>query len=436
MYTDIYYYTSFYFTTICGKTHRKGKIKLKVVGIVAEYNPFHNGHLFHITETKKKEQFDGVIVVMSGHFMQRGEPAIVDKWTRAKMALLGGADVVLELPYAFSCQSAKIFARGAVDILASTGIVTHICFGSESGDISSIKSVAKILCEEPQLYKNRFKDYLTKGFSFPEARRLAMEEYLKRASISDNDLISFKPNNILAVEYVKRIYEKNYNIIPMTIKRIGSDYYDTQLKKGFASATAIRKKIFDGKLKDISDGVPDFVYTILMEKQKEKRIFCNKVNLSRLILAAVRSKSPCYIKGIFDVREGIENRIYEASFKAKSYKELVDAVYTKRYTKTGIQRILAHIVNSFEKKEAQLFHQNGPAYIRVLGFNKKGRYLLSLIRKKASLPLITKGGIRSPGVAKKMISLENRVTSIWSLLLEDESCHHGRLEVISKPVML
>lgn len=402
---------------------------MRVLGIVVEYNPFHLGHLYHLRESVRRLKPDGVVVVMSGHFVQRGEPAMLSKWDRAQMAVRAGVDVVLELPYAFCCQSARIFASGAVDVLASTGVVTHLSFGSEDGDLEGLLRLASLLLEEPPAFKALFDRYVSEGFSFPEARRLALEGFLGGGL----ERVKFLSNNILGLEYLRRLLERGYPIEPMTIRRVGAAYLDPKLGDGPASATGIRRALERGEREALSPYLPGHSYRIICRALDEGRAVVGRDLFSRLVLSAIRRSSPEEMGRVFEMREGIENRIHRAAFEASSLDELIGMVYTKRYTKTAIQRMLCHLLVGYTKEMAQSFEASGPRYLRVLGFSGRGRRILALMRERASLPLITRGSFRGEGVGRAMMELERRASAVWSLLLP--SGGDGRIEVDSRPYM-
>ena len=238
----------------------------KILGIVSEYNPFHNGHIVHLRQSIESTQSQFVIAVMSGNFIQRGDTAIVDKWTRAEMALRQGVDLVIELPTVYATSSAENFAYGAIKILDSIGIVDYVSFGSECGNINLMADIADVLNDEPQEYSQLLHDQLQLGRSFPSAREIAINEYFLGNTTYTNILKS--PNNILGIEYIKALKALNSNIIPITIRRNYVDYNSTSpdLEKGIASASAIRTMIQNGK--SIRKVVPQTTYDLIKQKAK------------------------------------------------------------------------------------------------------------------------------------------------------------------------
>lgn len=337
---------------------------MKITGIIAEYNPFHNGHKYQLE--KAKEVSDAVVVIMSASFVQRGEVAITDKWTRAKAALMGGADLVLELPVIYSLNTAQKFAYGAVKILNRTGVIDSLCFGSECGDIDKLKNAAKLLFKEPPEISEKIKEHISEGMSFPSARAKAFSDVL------DDDILS-SPNNILAVEYIKALYELKSNIEPFTIKRYGAGYNDKEVYKNIASATAIREMVIKGgDIKKYTPN-PDFdVYFPFL--------------LDSAVIANLRIMGTQKIAQINDVNEGLENRIKEAAMHTTSVEELCNMVKTKRYPMSKIKRIVYSSLLGITKEVAQIT----PDYIRVLGMNDTGKEILRDIKDKSDLNIITK----------------------------------------------
>lgn len=333
---------------------------MKVTGIVAEYNPFHKGHEYQLNYAKTIS--DAVVVVMSGSFVQRGDVAIFDKYTRADVALKHGADLILELPVVFSLNSAERFSYGAVAILDKLNIIDYILFGSESGDIEKLQHAAMLIENEPENVSNRIKELLDKGESFAYARETAFSD------IIDSSLLS-SPNNILALEYIRQLIKRHSKIKPITQKRAGSGYHEKELNEAFPSATALRHAILND----------NFSYSLF-----SKAVIHRLERLDNLILYNIRKNKQAAFHNISEVSEGIENRIINTN--AGSINCLVDLTYSKRYTKARVRRILLSSLlglnSSLSKKE--------PEYIRVLGATKTGLSLLKEIKNKSDLDIITK----------------------------------------------
>lgn len=390
---------------------------MNITGIVVEYNPFHNGHLYHINKTKELTNCDAIVAIMSGNFAQRGIPTIVDKWTRTKMALMNGVDLVIELPLIYSLSSAEFFAFGAVSLLNSLGVINNLCFGSECGNAEILSFIGKILIEEPIEYKMILKENLDKGLSYPNARSKSLIQFL---NIYDNQKLSsynieeilYSPNNILGIEYCKSLTKLNSLINPFSIQREGGNYNSMSLDTKFSSATSIRKFIKDTKnLKYLKDHLPLNVYNILSNLQKDDYNF----TFEDLLLPYVKYKSILYnnsIEKLPDVSEGIHNRIYKFLPTAKSYDELVSSVKTKRYTYTRISRILCQFFLGFENFDTASLRHNPCPYARVLGFTDTGLKVLRAAKPISSIPIYNK----LPKDLDEVLTLDLLGTKTYSLI--------------------
>ena len=356
---------------------------MEALGIIVEYNPLHNGHLYHLEESIKLTKCQYVVAVMSGNFVQRGEPAIVDKWKRAEMALKAGIDLVIELPVVYATSTAENFAYGAVKLLDSLKVIDCIAFGSEEGDLEKLSKIADILLEEPPDYKRALKENLGKGLTFAKARELALVKVTGDESISKTLQTS---NNILGIEYLKALKKIKSSIVPFTIKRRGALYTSLKLEGEFASSTSIRKAIKEKGIKAVKNYVPDFTLKILEGAFKEGQGPVYLQDFSPIILYLLRSGHP--LENIFDVAEGIDNKIYKAASMTNNIKDLIKLTKSKRYTESRIRHILLHLLLKIDKKLFKEF--DGPNYIRVLGFSEKGKTILKEIKKKTELPIITK----------------------------------------------
>jgi len=369
---------------------------MKVLGIVSEYNPFHNGHLHHLKASKALSGANCTVAVMSGNFTQRGEPALVDKWARTEMALLCGIDLVIELPFIYAMSSAEYFAFGAVKLLDSLGVVNMMSFGSESGSLEKLSETASILSEEPEHFKHMLKESLSRGKSYPAARQEALSSYLvakyNHDSLSD---ILKNSNNILAVEYLKALKQLSSNIIPMTIERVGNKYNSVELSDELSSATSIRKIVAENSWSDarqlLAAALPNQSLAILEREIELGRGPVFPSDFGMLLFSLLRRMSAEEINSLPYMEQGLENRFKQAGESTGSYEDLLGALCTRRYTNTRMQRILFCLLTGLHKSKFDFFNQNGgPAYIRVLGFNETGRKLLSEIKDKAGLPVITK----------------------------------------------
>ena len=361
----------------------------KVLGIVCEYNPFHNGHLYHIIQSKKITGADYTIAIMTGNFAQRGDVSIVDKWAKTEMALLGGVDLVIELPVLYSISSAENFADGAIKILNSLKIVDNIAFGSETKDINLLDRIAEVLCNEPKEYRTLLSHELSKGLSYPKARENALMMYLNDVRRFANVMSS--PNNILGIEYLKALRKSKSNILPICIPRVGAGHNDTTYSKNIASATAIRNLVAANQYNtlDFKRLVPISTYSILTENIKKGHVVNSLTNYEKEILYTFRKMSIEEIANLPDVSEGLEYKLKNAANSCNSLIEFFNIVSSKRYAKTRISRILVYGLLGITKKDIALSKSTTP-YVRVLGFNENGRKLLSMISQaNPKLPLIT-----------------------------------------------
>ncbi len=384
-----------------------------VAGIIAEYNPIHKGHTYHISETREKTEADIIVAVMSGNFMQRGEPAILDKWTRAGLAVEEGIDLCLELPVHFSCNSAEKFAEGGVKIMEALGVVDYISFGTEASDPEELFSLAKLLAYEPVEFSEKLKEYLNEGFSFPKSRELA----LKKMEINNAEIIGM-PNNILAIEYMKWLHRINSNIKPINIPRIGLGHNE--------SATTIRK-IIEGKDFDRIKNLVGNETCKTIEAEKKFLVDSNNERLFDLIKYTFLSKPVEELNKVFGVAEGIENKIIQSIRKTRNLDELVDVLKSKRYTRTRINRILMQSLigitkDSYEKNQKNL-------YTRVLAFNNKGSELLRYIKNenKCSIPIINK---ISKGMEEKYFEIPS--TDIYNIISGRDTYEYS--DYIKKPI--
>ena len=352
----------------------------KVLGIVAEYNPFHNGHLYHLMQSKKTFNADYTIAIMGGNFSQRGDVSIVNKWAKAEMALQNGVDLVIELPTIYAISSAENFAEGAVKILNSLKIVDAISFGAETEDINALDKAAEILCAEPQEYKNLLAHELSKGLSFPKARENALMMYINDVRRFANVLSM--PNNILAIEYLKALRKSKSNIRPVCITRLGAGHNELSVSKKIASASALRSMIASDKMDSLEFKrlLPASSYSILFEEYKRGHIIKDITCYDKEILYSLRKMSTSELANLPDVSEGLEFSIRQAASSCNSVVELLNILNSKRYTKTRLQRTFLYSMLGITKEDMELSKTITP-YVRVLGFNENGQKLISKISK-------------------------------------------------------
>ncbi|WP_461201706.1 nucleotidyltransferase [Anoxybacillus sp. TBDG-1] len=357
---------------------------MKAVGIVVEYNPFHNGHLYHVQQTRKKTNADCVIAVMSSSFTQRGEPAIVPKWERARMALAGGVDLVVELPYSFAVQTADRFAYGAVSILDAL-FCEQLCFGSEHGRIEAFLQTAQLLINEKEHHNERIKYYMQQGMSYAKAYALAFQD------LGGNMLDMSQPNNILGLHYVKAIIEQRSDIKPETIPRVIAHYHDETLPTtdNIASATSIRRFLQAGQ-NDVMRFVPHTTYDMLQTYRKTYTTWHDWETYFPLLKYRLLTMEVDDIRQIAEVEEGIEHRLKKTIVHATSFHDFLSAVKTKRYTWTRLQRICTHVLTNVTKKEmAKALKNKRATYIRLLAMNEIGRAYVRKVKKQTTLPIVT-----------------------------------------------
>ncbi len=359
---------------------------MNIVGIIAEFNPLHNGHKYLIDQAKQLCQADYVIVVMSGNFTQRGTPAIYDKYTRTNMALLSGADLVIEMPVVAACSGAKDFARSGVSLLHSTGIVTHLAFGCESPNITDLSVLANILLEEPLEYQNQLKIHLKEGLSWPAARQKAIDllyphlkDYLK------------EPNNILALEYLMALKEFNSPITPVPIQRIQTGYHDLSTKHTICSATALRNQIennadLDSVLFHIPECIYDYGYEVISKKYP---MVANDLS-APLVYTLIRQNAQ-ELSQYLDIDTDLAQRIINEKETILGFDAFCMQLKNRAYTQTRISRALLHILLDIKTSDRQhLANCNYAPYIKVLGFNKRSSDILTGIKNHCSLPLLTR----------------------------------------------
>lgn len=381
---------------------------MEKIGIIAEYNPFHNGHIYHTQKIKEIYPDSTIVLVMSSTFTQRGIPSIINKWNKTEIALNHNIDIVIELPYIFSTQSADIFAKEAINLLKELK-VNKLIFGSESDDIKSLELMAKTQLENKD-YNRLVKKYMDKGINYPTAMNKALYELTKLEVKESNDL--------LGLSYIKEIIRQKADIEYITIKRTNK-YLGTELDTFIASASAIRNGI--KTYKDIKDYVPKDTYKAL---DKDRFLIDDYFNLLKYKIYSSDDLSK-----YLDVDEGIENRIINVIDDVTTYDELVEKVKTKRYTYNKINRMFCHILCGFTKELRDKLTTS--TYIRVLGFNEKGQKYLNKIKKDTSIPIITKF-IKNDDI----LDFEMKVLKIYtSNLSNDKQKEYIDMEYKSKVII-
>ena len=389
---------------------------MKTAGIVCEYNPLHNGHIYHLNETRRLSGADALVLAMSGNFVQRGEPAILDKWERARLAVSAGADLVLEIPTLYCLADAGRYAKGGIGTLKALGICDFISFGSESGDLESLSLIAERLADNKEEIDKIISQKKDLGLSFPTARELAYEKIFGDASKGRNAEIPTSSNDILAIEYLKQISDSELK--PITIKRIGASYNEElNAKQQFQSASAIRKALEKGE--DVSPYVPADVLLKLNQaralgrfgKPAEERLF-------NLIRYAIISSTAEQIDECPSGGEGLGNRIKEAVIKSDNLQDLLLASKSKRYTYTRLSRLSLQILLGMDRR---MYDYETIPYIRILAVSERGRELLSVIKKKElnTVPLLTninKNCNELSSYGKSVLDLDIKAVDIYNMI--------------------
>ncbi|MGY3778863.1 nucleotidyltransferase [Isobaculum melis] len=391
---------------------------MKSCGVIVEYNPLHNGHLYHLEQARQRSGADVIVGVMSGSFLQRGEPSLLDKWTRAHLALAAGADMVVELPVAFAIQPADYFARGAIGILQALQ-VTDLCFGSETGEGAAFEELAALVNEQQEVLDQAFKKITNKRLSYAEKMSQVYQEVLPQQLI---DLQ--QPNNILGFSYAVENHRLKKPMTLHSMKREQAGYHDAAITAEIASATAIRQALFQaGQQVDWAKTVPTYTEAALKTQEL--------VNWSAywpLLRYQIVSASLEELRAIYQVNDGLEYRLKEQILKAENFEDFVTLVKSKQNTWVKIQRICLYILLNIQQTE-MLSAMEKPEYIRLLGFNQKGRQFLKQQKKKIALPVIT-------NIDKKneaLLSLDIRAGQVYQMVKKEAAIP---LDYYRKPIIL
>lgn len=397
-----------------------------ILGIIVEYNPFHYGHLYHLQQSKNKSAADIVIAVMSGSFLQRGEPACASKWARTEMALASGVDLVIELPYIFATQKAEVFATASVALLKEIG-ANQLCFGSEGGELHSFHELIDIMLNKEEKINESVRKHLKKGVSYPRAFAEAFQENISSPHILDLS----KPNNILGYHYIKAIKELNASIEPYTIKREKSNYHDEFFlhDEKIASATAIRSKLLETgfNVDTIKHYVPSITKQILQSEINQYGSIPHWEDYFPFLQHRIITASLDELRKIYECEEGLEYRLKKFITRASSYEHFMEAVKTKRYTRTRLQRLFVQILMNTTKEFMKEYCQPAtPPYIRILGMSAKGRKYLSTVKKKIQIPLVTRASEYSHPVLEKDIL----ASQVYQLPFAKKEVLHKEYEAI------
>ncbi len=417
-----------YFEVIIGYTFNiLGGKEMKITGLITEYNPFHNGHKYHIEEAKRLTGADYIVVVMSGDFVQRGAPACMDKYLRTQMALCCGADIVLELPVLFATASAEYFALGAIKMLDSLGFVDSVCFGSELGELAPLDRITEILLNEPANYKNTLAYHLQYGDTYPVARRKALLRELPNNDEALYEEILASPNNILGMEYIKALKLLHSSMKPYTIKRKIANYHDQNLNSEISSATSIRNELSKNNLLSLKDTVPKPVFKIL-EENYQKLFPIETDDFSSELYHKLLYTTSDLLMNYLDMNEDLCLRICKYINQYQTISQFSQLLKSKNYTMTRINRSLCHVLLQLMQNDLHpaIWHKNEerylldnrilPQYIRILGLRKEASFLLKKKNLKNTLPLVTKvadaRNILSPE-AFNMFTMDLKASSLY-----------------------
>lgn len=385
---------------------------MKTAGIVAEYNPFHRGHRFHIEETRERTGAECIVAVMSGNFVQRGEPALFNKWLRAEAAVRGGADLVIELPVVYSCSGAEMFAKGAVEILDRLEEIDWISFGTEESPGDILEEAADIFAEESRELSEAIKENMKEGYSYAAARSRAAE---KTGGKRIAELIS-RPNNILAVEYIKQLKRLGSSIKPLPVERKGAGYYGENPEKGFAGAGRLRDILRDGYgIEEIFKYMPEETYGMY-----ENAHMCFPEDMYSLAAYKIVSESAEALAGTDGVVEGLENRAKKALAESIDLESLIQGIKSRRYSRTSIQRMLVRIVLGIKSADMEEFRKCGESYARVLAFSETGAKFIREVKKKdrSGIEIITNINREKPDspTLRRMLEYDIRASEIYDLI--------------------
>jgi len=349
---------------------------MRAVGLISEYNPFHNGHLYHLRQSLAQSGAEVSVAVTSGHFLQRGEPALVDKWTRTRMALAAGVDVVVELPLPWACNSAPHFAAGAVQALVALG-VGSFCFGSEAGELAPLRECAELLEGHAQEIEDATAALLRQGVPYPQARADVVTQmgYPRAAALLH------APNNILGIAYLRALQRLVLPLTPFTLRRLGPGYHDLHVEGGVASATGIRQKIAEGE--EVTSLIPA-ASLVHLRRALDAGEMVDRGLFYRLVLAAIlKGSQGCYL-----VENGMAERLRQAAEQSRDLVSLIDAAQAPQWTRTRIQRTLCHVLLGSEAGLYEEFLDAGPLYLHLLGSTPRGQKFLAATRKDRNVPLV------------------------------------------------
>lgn len=388
---------------------------MKITGVVAEYNPFHNGHEYQLKKAREISSADGVAVVMSGNYVQRGEPAIIDKFKRAEAAIYGGADIVIELPLPFSCQNAEMFANAAIKELNKLP-VNALSFGCENDNINILKEIASI--QLSNIFNEKLKEEIKKGMSYPHA----LANTIRSCLGDDAFIVASSPNNVLAVEYIKSTMKNNlvWDFVP--VKRMGKAHNDISSDGCYDSATAIRNSLLNSEIKIAS--VSDKSRQMLNRFYEEQNDFNSFDNYYELLQYKIIELGPLGLNNIYEVSEGLNNKIYSNVFMYSNIEDYCMSLKSKRYTYSRLRRMLLNILLGITKNDIKYFmSSNENNYIKVLAFNDTGRQIIKMINKKYTPVIIRFSDYKKYNInaeERKYFTLVNKSTNMYYIPLKEK----------------
>ncbi|GAA0445922.1 nucleotidyltransferase [Lentibacillus halophilus] len=403
---------------------------MKACGLIVEYNPFHNGHVHHMKQSRQESGADCLIAVMSGPFLQRGEPAIMDKFHRTKAALAEGVDIVLELPYLYAVQGSDWFAEGAVRTLYQSG-VSSICFGSESGNSRAFTDGYAMFKKNEATYRSVLKHSLNAGAAFPDASQLAFQHI----GLNGGNMDLEQPNNILGFSYVRTIMDNNLPITPLAIKRKKSHYHDQTMVGSIASATSIRNKLLQDRSvsEAIADTLPEETIRQLFAYLEKTGSWHTWEDYFHLVHYRVMTMTIAELAAIHGVDEGLEYRIKRTARVASSFYDWIQRIKTKRYTWTRLQRMFVHILTNTTKTDMHRVKQlREVPYVRILGMTKMGQAYLNRQKKRMDVPLISKLG----KTMDPLLSIEEKVSDAYYSMLPADKWEKGHQQELQPPIIM
>ncbi|GEL75984.1 nucleotidyltransferase [Tenuibacillus multivorans] len=403
---------------------------MKACGLIVEYNPFHNGHVYHLQQSQEHTQADVMVAVMSSSFLQRGEPAIMDKFHRARAALRSGVDIVLELPYVYAVQFADLFARGAVLTLSGLG-VDDVCFGSEAGKIDPFIKGYQHYKQHQQTFQPQLQQSLKDGLSFPQASKKAYESI----GLTTGEVDLSQPNNILGFSYVKAVEEINSHMKPRTIQRTKSGYHDEQIEHEIASATSIRREILSDRsiTSNALKALPSATIEQLEAYQRKSVLWHDWEAYFPFLQLLVETRSIEEIRSIHGVIEGLEYRLKQTVHEAETFEHWMQLLKTKRYTWTRLQRVFVHLLTNTTGEDIEYYKNLKEApYLRILGMTNKGREYIQQQKKQIDIPLVS----NIQQLDDPLLNLEEKATDAYYAPLKPTIKKNLKKQELTGPILM